>query len=55
MWASPGHRILYRSRHSPCAREIKRRIDAYQEAYGERPRVILMQTMDSWPGHPPSR
>ncbi len=27
----------------PLAREIKRRIDAYQDAYGERPRVILMQ------------
>ncbi len=27
----------------PLAREIRRRIDAYRDAYGESPRVILMQ------------
>lgn len=35
--------VSYTDPGIPLAREIKRRIDAYQEAYGERPRVILMQ------------
>ncbi len=35
--------VSYTDPGIPLAREIKRRIDAYQDAYGERPRVILMQ------------